>query len=149
MNIFASNSFESLYPNAIQNHQLFRRSFDIEVVSNDDYISNDDRISNDNYFINLKKQTKKNVLIESIDNSPFDINNLDKLFVIKQTRYDVGNCINLNSEHMELECSICFSVFNDPYKLICGHSFCRKLYYLILRALVFIIKIIKVNIERK
>ena len=96
-------------------------STDVTNISHDDYISDD--ISKNNKATNL---TKKEILIKSIGNFPFYVDNINKLFIIKQPIYDIENCTNLDNEHMELECPVCFNIFNDPLKLNCGHRFCNE-----------------------
>jgi len=50
--------------------------------------------------------------------------------LIKEYSYNEDDCVNIppNSQ-TEYTCCICISIFNNPHKLNCGHTFCKECLY--------------------
>lgn len=84
----------------------------------------------DTYYeiiLNEKKQHFISSLKESFNKKA--INHLC-IYTTKRLNYDINECININKlkdefKNIDLECPICFEIFNDPLKLACDHTFCK------------------------
>lgn len=110
--------YSSLYPVVMQTSHISYQNYDPNIP----IISNGRRVTRYSSFGSLYSYDDSNYINKF---KTFDVNQINEYFKESQLLIDFDRLINKIDNQDDYTCPVCLFLFNDPYSLKCGHTFCK------------------------